>query len=30
VLRDTGGRITGLHIDGGRVRNLLFTKEPTR
>jgi D-aminopeptidase len=30
VLRDTEGRITGLHIDGGRVRNLLFSKEPTR
>jgi D-aminopeptidase len=29
VLRDTGGRITGLHVDGGRVRNLLFAKEPT-
>ena len=30
VLRDTAGRITGLHVDGGRVRNLLFAKEPTR
>jgi D-aminopeptidase len=29
VVRDTGGRITGLHVDGGRVRNLLFAKEPT-
>jgi D-aminopeptidase len=30
VLRDTAGTITGLHVDGGRVRNLLFSKEPTR
>ena len=21
VLRDAGGRITGLHVDGGRARN---------
>jgi hypothetical protein len=30
VLRDAGGRISGLHIDGGRVRNLFFAKEPAR
>ena len=27
VLRDASGRITGLHIDGGRVRNILFSRE---
>lgn len=27
VLRDASGRITGLHIDGGRVRNILFDRE---
>ena len=30
VVRDTGGRITGLHVDGGRARNLLFTREAER
>ena len=30
VLRDAGGRISGLHVDGGRVRNLFFAKEPAR
>jgi D-aminopeptidase len=29
VLRDAEGRITGLHIDGGRARNLVFTREAT-
>ena len=27
VLRDAGGRITGLHVDGGRARNLVFARE---
>jgi D-aminopeptidase len=26
VLRDTSGRITGLHVDGGRVKGLVFTR----
>jgi hypothetical protein len=30
VVRDAGGRITGLHVDGGRARNLLFTREAER
>lgn len=32
VLRDAAGVITGLHVDSGRARNLLFTREqePTR
>jgi hypothetical protein len=27
VLRDATGAITGLHVDSGRARNLLFTRE---
>lgn len=27
VLRDTRGRITGLHIDGGRAKGLVFARE---
>jgi D-aminopeptidase len=27
VLRDSEGTITGLHVDGSRARNLLFTRE---
>ena len=27
ILRDAGGGITGLHVDGGRARNLLFARE---
>jgi len=30
VLRDASGGISGLHVDGGRVRNLFFAKEPAR
>jgi len=26
VLRDAAGRITGLHVDGGRVKGLVFTR----
>ena len=27
ILRDAGGRITALHVDSGRARNLLFARE---
>ena len=27
ILRDAGGRITGLRVDGSRARNLLFARE---
>ena len=27
VLRDASGRISGLHVDGGRVKNLVFVRE---
>jgi D-aminopeptidase len=27
VMRDIEGRITGLHVDGGRVKKLVFTRE---
>jgi hypothetical protein len=27
VLRAAGGRITALHVDSGRARNLLFARE---
>jgi D-aminopeptidase len=30
VLRDPQGSIIGLHVDDGRLRNLLFAKEPSR
>jgi hypothetical protein len=26
VLRDASGRITGLHVDGGRAKGLVFTR----
>jgi D-aminopeptidase len=26
VQRDSGGRVTGLHVDGGRVRGLVFSR----
>ncbi len=28
VRRDAGGKITGLHVDGGRVKGLVFTRLP--
>jgi hypothetical protein len=28
VLRDKAGRISGLHVDGGRARGLVFTRAP--
>ena len=27
VLRDAAGHITGLHVDGGRVKDLVFERE---
>jgi hypothetical protein len=30
VLRDARGRITGMQVDGSRVRNLLFSLETAR
>ena len=26
VLRDASGKITGLHVDGGRVKGLVFAR----